>query len=440
MVGIRLFPFGARPILLHRGRRICDVVRPGWWRSWWGEARWELIKFCCFFWKPWKPFFSMISNDFWVRDGGKWVGNGWEMGWQIGAAPKIFLRPWCSCRSWRNVVRHCLRSRWNEGRWSPMLRVQHFPTRPAASAGYKKRMYINNIQEYCWRCGFWWSLTKCESYVNVTMYLYKLFEVAWHESKTAIQLYFSAGLSAPGRKSTLFASFASADRVLLFGLLMGCRVCQIFFWCAHLCLCCTDDFRPNAYVCMAASISSIWNQFRQFKSPHCLWNLILLSERKLRNQLDHHLSWPAAGQESEARLDNLACVFEVRTLCTRYSVYIYYILYGYIQKLLVTLIVFAYFKQSFYFIFSNTFNTISSLVCLTYQVFPREDPRATGERLVGTSMDSFLSQDSGYSLLQPQQATSKIGFGWLVAGLETFPSFFLSQNWLQKTCKKTVNK
>ena len=51
-------------------------------------------------------------------------------------------------------------------------------------------------------------------------------------------------------------------------------------------------------------------------------------------------------------------------------------------------------------------------------------------------MDTFLSQDSGYSLLQPQQATSKrlVLDGWLQGF--TLLSFFLSQNWLQKTRNK----
>lgn len=79
-------------------------------------------------------------------------------------------------------------------------------------------------------------------------------------------------------------------------------------------------------------------------------------------------------------------------------------------------------------ILSNTFNTISSLVCLTCQVFPREDPRATGERLVGTSMATFLSPDSGYSLPQPQPATKPRDWFWMGCRLQVLPfslPFFL---------------
>lgn len=85
-------------------------------------------------------------------------------------------------------------------------------------------------------------------------------------------------------------------------------------------------------------------------------------------------SRPAAGQESEARLDNLTCVFKVWTLCTRYMVCNIYCIHTYIyihtvdnqlwshRKIHCNLSRSCRFLKICY-ILSNTFNTISLLVC-----------------------------------------------------------------------------
>ena len=145
----------------------------------------------------------------------------------------------------------------------------------------------------------------------------------WHQSKTAIQkLYFSsAGLSAPGRKSTLFASFASADRVLLFGLLMGC--CNRNQCVSPLLFIVTAVMILDQMIKFAWQHQSVLRGFNSGSSSLPIDSLFVEFSspfrKETRNQLDHHLSW-SAGQESEARLDNLACVFKVWTLCTRYIV------------------------------------------------------------------------------------------------------------------------